>query len=112
MQCESCGGDRFVPTQYNLGDRQAPAMACASCKVIVLDEELARTEDERSAIRRAIALRRAAVHAATSASADAETVPLMPAASPIPDESGNFKVGSAIPLDADETGIRRATRNG
>ncbi len=108
MRCEGCGGDRFVSARYNLGAIRAPALECANCRVLILDEAIARSEDERAAIRQAIVLRKAAGTAARAMSGDAETVPLMPAARPVPDESGNFKVGSAIPQDIEETGVRRA----
>src|SRR5579859_2374618 len=98
MQCDTCGGEQFVPTEYNLGASRAPAVECATCHVVVLDEALARSEEERLAIRLAIQARHEAARGAIPAKvADAETVPLMVAARPIPDESGNFPVGAQVP---------------
>jgi hypothetical protein len=59
MRCTVCGGTRFVATEYKTGEVTAPAMECASCSAIVLEEGVARTEEERSSVKIAIALRAA-----------------------------------------------------
>jgi hypothetical protein len=59
MRCTVCGGTRFVATEYKTGQVTAPAMECASCSAIVLEEGVARTEEERSSVKIAIALRAA-----------------------------------------------------
>jgi len=110
MRCEGCGGERFVSTEYNLGASRAPALECASCHVLVLEEGLARSEDERLAIRQAMALREAVRRSSTRTIADAQTVPLMPAARAVPDQSGNFKVSCSIYQKSEETGIPKSSR--
>jgi hypothetical protein len=97
MQCDGCGGERFLPTEYNLGVLRAPAAECATCHIVMLDEVLARSEGERINIREAIRAR-LEVSRGPSRFAGAETLPLMLAARPIPDESGNFRVGIQVPM--------------
>ena len=59
MRCTVCGGTRFVATEYKTGEMTAPAMECASCLAIALEEGVARTEEERESVKIAIALRAA-----------------------------------------------------
>lgn len=66
MHCNVCGHGRFVSTEYNTGDLRAPALECASCHTLVLEEGVARTEKERESVRMAIALRAAVQNNPTS----------------------------------------------
>jgi hypothetical protein len=59
MKCTVCGGTRFVATEYKTGDRRAPALECSQCLAIVLEEGVARTNEERESVKIAIALRAA-----------------------------------------------------
>jgi hypothetical protein len=59
MRCTVCGGSQFVATEYKTGEMTAPAMECATCLAIVLEEGVARTDEERSSVKIAIALRAA-----------------------------------------------------
>ncbi len=60
MRCTVCGGDRFVSTEYRAGSVEAPALECLTCGAVVLEEAVARTEEERESVKMAIALRKAA----------------------------------------------------
>jgi hypothetical protein len=91
MRCESCGGWHFSSTEYNLESVRVPALQCAGCGVVLLDETLARSEAERVAVRRAIDARQAIVEGAVpSRATEAETLRLLHAARPVPVESGKF----------------------
>ncbi len=59
MKCCVCGGGRFVATEYKTGKMSAPAMECVNCLAIILEEGLARTEEERESVKLAIAMRAA-----------------------------------------------------
>jgi hypothetical protein len=87
-----------------------PALECAGCHVIVLLEALARSAPERVAIRRAIEVRQAMERGSVpSRMADPETLPLIHAARPIPDESGKFPAG--IPTESPtESRIRKVAK--
>jgi hypothetical protein len=93
-----------------LGPIRLPALECSACHVIVLTETLARSEAERVAIRQAMDARQAIVQGAVpSGVTDAETVPLMPTAHPVPDESGKFPAGAEVPT---ESRIRKVSKEG
>ena len=66
MSCKNCGERDFVPSEYRSGTVNAPAMECAHCHVLNLDEEAARTEEERDSVRLAVALRVAVIEDAES----------------------------------------------
>jgi hypothetical protein len=59
MKCGVCGGTKFVSTEYKTGEMNAPALECSTCLAIVLEECVARTEEERESVKTAIALRAA-----------------------------------------------------
>ncbi len=59
MKCTVCGGTRFVSSEYKTAEMTAPAMACATCMAIVLEEGVARTDEERESVKIAMALRAA-----------------------------------------------------
>ncbi len=63
MRCTVCGGTRFVATEYNTGDGRtrvpAPALECVKCLAIVLEEGVARSDEERESVKMAIAMRAA-----------------------------------------------------
>ncbi len=59
MVCDVCGGRAFEPSFYTVGlGRVAPAFECRECTALVLDEGAATSEDDRYAVRLAIAIRR------------------------------------------------------
>ncbi len=91
MRCHVCGGRRFVSTEYKMGTMHAPALACARCHAIVLEEAVARTEGERDSVRRAIALRKAVQDSAS-----------------VRDESGVFAIGSTMrPAEGGSSGRQK-----
>jgi hypothetical protein len=90
MRCGVCGQSRFVSTEYKVGSKRAPALECARCHAISLEEGLARTDGERESVRLAIALRQAIQEAWSVA-----------------DESGVFEVGSPVRQEDDESIGRR-----
>jgi hypothetical protein len=57
--CEVCGWDDFVRTEYECEVGRVPALECARCHAINLSEDAARTEEERTSVRMAIAVREA-----------------------------------------------------
>jgi hypothetical protein len=57
MLCEVCGDDRFDRVEYPSGISTVPAFACVRCGEMVLSEDAAKTEEERSSVRIAIAAR-------------------------------------------------------
>jgi hypothetical protein len=77
--------------------------------MIVLTETLARSEAERLAILRAIDARQAIVQGAVpSRETEAETIPLLRAAHPVPVESGKFPAAE-VPT---ESRIRKVSNEG
>jgi hypothetical protein len=70
MRCTVCGGSHFAATEYNTGDGAhrvaAPALECTKCKAIVLEEHVARTQEERESVKMAIAMRSAIQEAQAS----------------------------------------------
>jgi hypothetical protein len=77
--------------------------------VIVLTEDLARSEAERVAILRAIDARQAVVQGAVpSRATEAETIPILHAARPVPVESGKFPAAE-VPT---ESRIRKVSNEG
>jgi CheY-like chemotaxis protein len=60
MQCNVCGGSTLFATEYITGSTvRAPALRCAECDAIHLDEAVARSPEERESIRMAKAEREA-----------------------------------------------------
>jgi hypothetical protein len=57
--CDVCGDDRFERVEYASEVGTVPAFACARCGDIVLSMDAAKTEEERSSVRIAIAVRNA-----------------------------------------------------
>jgi len=66
MRCKNCGEREFLPAEYRSGGVSAPAIECAHCHVLNLDEEAAHTEEERDSVRLAVALRVAVIEEAAS----------------------------------------------
>jgi hypothetical protein len=69
--CSVCGGQHFANTEYRYarGVDPVPALECADCRAIVLDEALASSDQERHSVRLAAGVRSALVAARSSASA-------------------------------------------
>ena len=61
MVCALCGATQFVAAEYKLDSGWAPALQCANCGALELDEALARSEEERESVRLAKAARDAQV---------------------------------------------------
>jgi hypothetical protein len=70
MHCNVCGGSRFLSTEYNTGSKRAPALECTKCHALVLDQAVARTDEERESVKMAVALRTAARIKPTIAESD------------------------------------------
>lgn len=52
--CTTCGGMHFEPAEYlRRGARPAPALACAHCGTLLLDESIARSDIDLAAVRAA-----------------------------------------------------------
>jgi hypothetical protein len=60
--CNVCGGTTLLRTEYRAGQGVvAPALACADCAAISLDESVAECDEERESVKLAKAARAAAV---------------------------------------------------
>lgn len=57
MQCKVCGQGELIEAEYKTGDFCAPALKCARCQAIHLDEGVAKSEKDRDSVRRAVAAR-------------------------------------------------------
>ena len=57
MQCPVCPSTEFTACAYRTESFSAPALECARCGTLVLDESAARSFAERRVIREAIAIR-------------------------------------------------------
>jgi len=57
MYCSNCDGKSFIRTEYRMRGLRAPALECASCHVLHLDEAAVRSEEERESVRLAVAER-------------------------------------------------------
>ena len=57
--CEVCGWDRFERAEYACEAGNVPAFACVRCGAVALSEDAATTEEERTSVRLAIAIREA-----------------------------------------------------
>ena len=66
LVCEVCGWDRFMPAEYASEVGKVPAFECVRCRAIVLSEDAARTEEERTSVRMAISIREAICAGPTS----------------------------------------------
>jgi hypothetical protein len=55
--CPICEGETFVPIDYKAPTFRAPALECASCRAILLDEDAARSDRERHSVRLAAKVR-------------------------------------------------------
>jgi hypothetical protein len=62
MVCEVCGWDAFVAAEYASEVGRAPALECARCSALTLDERVATTEAERESVRLAKAVRDSICH--------------------------------------------------
>jgi hypothetical protein len=49
--CEVCGGDAFLMCDYVTSSTTCPALRCVKCGAIMLDEEVARSSEERESVR-------------------------------------------------------------
>jgi hypothetical protein len=58
-QCNICGGRDFAASEYRHSreGEPVPALECADCRALVLDETVAISEEQRTSIRRAKAVR-------------------------------------------------------
>jgi hypothetical protein len=61
MKCTVCGKETFVRGEYRMDSGAAPALECACCGALNLDEAVALTEWDRSSVRMAAAARAAVV---------------------------------------------------
>ena len=57
MLCNVCGCSDFLPAEYKSEIARAPALECARCHALVLDEGAAATEEERESVKLAKAIR-------------------------------------------------------
>jgi transcription elongation factor Elf1 len=57
VNCDVCGGDTFSVCDYVTREATCPALECAKCGAITLDEEVARSSDERESVREMLAAR-------------------------------------------------------
>lgn len=60
MRCRVCGHDGMGETEYRTGSVRAPALECRRCHAIQLDERVAKSEQERDSVRRALVARQSA----------------------------------------------------
>jgi hypothetical protein len=77
-KCNVCGGSEFIAAEYKSEDFLAPALECASCHALCLDEEVARSTAERDSVRLAVATRAAlsvTPHAPASSASEASAAP-------------------------------------
>jgi len=51
MKCIVCGHESFVRDEYRCCSVRCPALACAKCGAMKLDERAAESADERDAVR-------------------------------------------------------------
>jgi hypothetical protein len=60
-ECRVCGGKLFAASEYrhSRNGGAVPALECADCRTLVLDEAVATSDAERSSIRLAKAVRAA-----------------------------------------------------
>jgi hypothetical protein len=59
MNCKICSGVRFLVSEYKVGTVRAPALECARCHALDLDESLVDTREARDLVRLAQAARAA-----------------------------------------------------
>jgi hypothetical protein len=71
MQCSVCGGEHFVAARYKMDGVYAPALECARCHALNLDEAAARSVEDLDSVRMAVAARAASVLDAASRIEDA-----------------------------------------
>jgi hypothetical protein len=57
MRCTNCGGSELERAEYKMSSGRAPAWSCSKCSTLLLDPDLARTDEERDSVRLAIAER-------------------------------------------------------
>ena len=57
MVCSVCSGTTFSSCEYQAPGGTLPALECAKCHAITLDEGLARTAEERESVREMVAAR-------------------------------------------------------
>jgi hypothetical protein len=60
MRCKVCGHDELFETEYRTGKLTAPALECAKCHALDLDERVAKSDEDRDSVRRAVAARQSA----------------------------------------------------
>jgi hypothetical protein len=59
VRCNICECVDFLPAEYASELGHAPALECACCHALVLDEDAAATESERDSVKLAVAVRAA-----------------------------------------------------
>jgi hypothetical protein len=81
-QCKICGGRHFAASEYRHSRHgiPVPALECADCRALVLDENVALSEEERTSIRLAKAVRSALAASAGSGLPEADELPTTRAA--------------------------------
>jgi ribosomal protein S27AE len=57
MSCPNCGSGVFVASEYKMQYRRAPALECATCHILHLDEEAVASKEDRDSVRLAVAAR-------------------------------------------------------
>jgi len=57
LVCDVCLGETFVLCQYLAPRASFSALECTKCRAITLDEDLARTPEERESVREMLAAR-------------------------------------------------------
>ena len=73
-RCTICGGRHFAASEYRHSrcGTPVPALECADCRALVLDEDVAVSDEERTSIRRANAVRSALAASGGSALAEVD----------------------------------------
>lgn len=76
-QCKVCGGRHFAASEYRHSREGSPvpALECADCRALVLDETVAISDEERTSIRLAKAVRSALAASAGSSLPETDELP-------------------------------------
>lgn len=77
-RCKICGGRHFAASEYRHSRHglPVPALECADCRALVLDEAVALSDEERSSIRLAKAVRSSLVASGARCSPEVDDLPM------------------------------------
>jgi hypothetical protein len=70
--CSVCGGASFESCDYMARTVSCPALQCSNCRAITLDEDVARSHEERESVREMVAIR-ARIHCDVQSSSEVDT---------------------------------------